>query len=93
LETRPQKNNNREGHAIMNDQCAICNNHIETVDNLFLECKTATNTCNLYYKWINIIIVPPNRVTQNFHQFNIPGVRKDGNKIWRTVWMTIVRSI
>lgn len=71
---------------------ALCNNHIETVDHLFIECKTTKKVWNLSHNWINIIIVPPNKLTQHFHQFNILGIRQHGNKIWKTNWMTTMRK-
>jgi len=46
----------------MNNQYGLLNNHIETLLDLFFECRIVTYTWNLCNKWINIKSVLQNTI-------------------------------
>ncbi|KAF1886552.1 hypothetical protein Lal_00045785 [Lupinus albus] len=69
--------------------CIFCNNHVETIDHLFLSCDFAASVWKGFYSWLQISVINQSFVLDSlkYHE----SIRK-GNcaKLWRMFWFSVV---
>ncbi|KAF1877282.1 hypothetical protein Lal_00012053, partial [Lupinus albus] len=72
--------------------CIFCNNHVETVDHLFVSCDFASSIWKCFYAWLQISVINPSLVLDSLklHDFVRRGCCP---KLWRMFWFTVVWSL
>ncbi|KAF1894618.1 hypothetical protein Lal_00033676, partial [Lupinus albus] len=72
--------------------CMLCNNHVETINYLFVSCDFVTSIWKGFYSWLQILVLAPNSVLDSLelHESICSG---SCAKLWRMLWFTIVWSV
>jgi len=86
-------NLSKRGFSVVNLFCVMCRKEKELVQHLFFECNVTWKIWKLCDKWVSINSIHHNSTREHLSRFSMPGMTKEGNKIWKSMCVTIVWSI
>ena len=83
----------RRGMMLNSTVCPLCLLHEETCQHLFMECKYAQQVWSQCLPWVGILFVQHHDLKLHFQSFHLFQVSNKQNKIWKGVWVNVIRSI
>ena len=83
----------RRGVTMESTLCEFCHSKIETSHHLFLECQVVVRVWDLCHRWIGILSVQHNVLSNHFESFTLIQVSNKQDLIWKGIWTAIVRSV
>jgi len=87
------ENLQNKGILVKNGMCVFCGIHAETNNHLFFNCVVVARIWKLCDKWAGIQFVNHSLIKEHFFSFDLVGLGRRENNIWRVVWVGIVWSI
>ena len=94
LDRLPTSNNLiKRGMMGISPVCMLCKATEESSHHLFLECIYAQRVWYLCYRWFGILFVQHNDIKHHFENFHLVFLSSNQNKVWKGMWVTIVRCI
>jgi len=84
---------NRRGMMLNSTVCPLCLLQEETCQHLFMDCKYAQQVLSQCLQWVGISFVEHHDLKRHFLSFHLFQVSNKHNKIWKGVWVNVIRSI
>ena len=88
-----KKNLLRRSIHLVDSLCVLCGSEEETTSHLLISCPIVNAVRNSYSKWIGVSFVNHFALKEHFEQFNCTWFSKEGNKLWKRVWVSIIWCI
>jgi len=60
---------------------------------ILLSCRESSKVWNMCFSWMGISSVNHNELYHHFEQFSSICFNKEGNRLWKSLWVSIVWSI
>jgi len=64
-----------------------------SLQHFFFEYMISNFTWNLCFKWFGVLTTQYNKTLQHFDQFYLHGLNIKENKLWKVIWVAMIRSI
>jgi len=77
----------RRGVQLETYICPLCKKTNETIQHLFINCVVVWDACE---RWIGTAIIRHYSILSHYHHFCLPMLTKNGNHLWKIMWVTIV---
>ena len=86
-------NLSKRGVSLSDTLCALCEKEEETTTHILLSCRESIKVWNLCFSWMGISSVNHDELYHHFEQFSSICFNKEGNRLWKSLWISIVWSI
>ena len=73
--------------------CTLCGRKEETTSDILISCNISNVVWNMWYKWFGVSFVNQNDMINNFDHFSCMCCNKEGNRLWKYVWASIIWCI
>ena len=83
----------RKGVLLSNNTCVMCGINVEYVSHLFFSGKVVAHVWKMCDLWVGLSSVHHNIVVSHFIRFELQGMNKNCNKLWRCIWVAIIWCI
>ena len=83
----------KRGMRLRDTSCALCGREEETSTHILLLCRESSEVWNMCFSWLGISSVNHNVLTNHLEQFYSICFNKEGNRLWKSLWVSIVWSI
>jgi len=70
--------------------CVLSNNHLESVNHLFITCTVTQSIWDMIDKWVGVTYVRHFNVRNHFLNFQLMVLNSNQNKVWKGVWITVI---
>jgi len=88
-----KQNLRKRGVPLGDTLCALCGREEETSSHILLLCRESSKVWNMCSSWLGINSVNHNVLNYHFEQFSSICFNKEGNRLWMSLWVSIVWTI
>ena len=88
-----KQNLHKMGVSLGDTLCVLCGREEETIAHILLSCRESSKVWNKCFSWMGISSVNHNELNYHFEQFSCICFNQDGNRLWKSLWVSIVWSI
>lgn len=88
-----KQNLQRRGVAMGDTLCVLCGNEEETTSHILVLCEESIKVWNMCLSWLGISSVNHNELICHFEQFSCLCLNKEGNRLWKSMWVSVVWCI
>jgi len=88
-----KQNLHKRGVSLGDTLCALCGSEEETIAHILLSCKVSSKVWNMCFSWLGFSSMNHNELIYHFEQFSCMSFNKEGNRLWKSLWVSIVWSI
>ena len=81
------------GITVNSPLCVLCNQSVETVQHLFLDCTFAYCVWTSCSIWIGVLGAFNKDICNHFLNFHLSNLSEKQNQVWKGVWVAILRCI
>ena len=83
----------KRGVSLGDSLCVLCGREEETIAHTLLTCRESCKVWNMCSTWMGICSVYHNELINHFEQFSCRCFNKEGNRLWKSLWVSIVWCI
>ena len=83
----------RRGVVVISKMCPLCQLQEETCQHLFMECSYAQKVWSLCMQWVDTSSAQQQNLKLHFQSFHLFQVGNKQNRIWKGVWVNIIRCL
>jgi len=83
----------RRGVAMGDTLCVLCRKEEETTSHILVSCKESNKVWNMCLSWMGISSVNHNELMCHFDQFSCICLNQEGNRLWKSLWVSVVWCI
>jgi len=88
IETK--QNLHKRGVMVGDTLCVFCGKEEESTSHIFVSCKVSIKFWNMCFSWLGINLVSHNELINHFEQFSCICFNKEGNKLWKSLWVSVI---
>ena len=85
-----KQNLQRRGVAMEDTLCVLCGKEEETTSHILVLCEESIKVWNLCLSWLGISSVNHNDLICHFEQFSCLCLNQEGNRLWKSMWVSVV---
>ena len=75
---------------LTNTLCVLCKREEESISHILVSCKVSILVWNMCNRWLGISSVNHNEVVKIFEQFSTICFNNEGNKLWKSIWVSVI---
>ncbi len=88
-----KQNLHKKGIIMSDTYCPLCGREEESTSHILITCKVSNSVWNMCSNWLGISTVNHNALENHFDQFFCLCFNKEGNKLWKSLWISVIWCI